>query len=174
MQKSLKNKVLVCLLIYGVLIITNLFLETDDRVVLYFPIYSIALMLSGKIDFKDKEKCNFSILFIFLIVFIGSIFLNEFCGANYFIQLLPAITGGIVILEISKLLTVRKTESIYYKISYTSMCVYLFHRQFFGAAELLFGEFSIVLAYCVFLPLFLVVCYYTQKIYDYFINKIIP
>lgn len=172
MQKRLKNKVIVCLLIYGILIITNLFWETDSRVVLYFPIYSSALMLSGKIDLKKIEKFNFPILFIFLFVCIFSIFLSEFCGGNYFIQLLPAITCGIVILEISKLLTVSKTENIFYKISYVSMCAYLFHRQFFGAVELVFGEFSLVLAYCVFLPLFLVVCYYTQKIYDYIINKI--
>lgn len=170
-SKTIKSKAIICFAIYAFLVFTNVFLETDDRVVLYFPIYCVALIVSGSIDIESNFRLK-----RFIIAFICSVvttLMNVLWLSNCFTQLVPAISGTVLIIEISKLLTMKKTENTFKMISYASMCAYLFHRQFLGAIELILGEISTLTAYCIVMPLFLVICYYIQKIYDVITDRFV-
>lgn len=132
-----KGKVLVCFVIYIFLVFTNIFFETDERAVLYFPVDCVALIISGSIDIESNFQ--FKRCIMALICSAIATLVNVLWRSNCFTQLVPAIFGTVSIIEISKLLTVKKTENAFRKISYASMCAYLFYRQFFGAVEFVFG-----------------------------------
>lgn len=170
-QKTIKGKALVCFAIYVFLVFTNVFFETDERVVLYFPIYCAALIISGTIDIESNfqfKRCLMTLICSAIATLVNVLWLS-----NCFTQLVPAISGAVFIIEISKLLTVKKTENTFRIISYASMCAYLFHRQFFGAIEFVFGEISAPIAYGIVLPLFLICCYYIQRVYDIIVDRFV-
>mgnify|MGYP004637299269 FL=1 len=167
-QKNLKRKVVVSTLIYVFLVLTNIVFQTDSRVVLYFPIYSVALMCSGAVNLN--ERFNIKIFGTALAGSIVAVGFDTVVITNYITQLVPAVCISIVITEISKLVTTNATERLFSWIGCASMCAYLFHRQFFGIVKFIFGDIPLLVAYCVFLPLFLVGCYWCQKIYDFIIR----
>ena len=167
-QKNLNGKAAVSTLIYVFLVLTNIIFQTDSRVVLYFPIYSVALMCSGTVNLN--KRFNIKIFGTALAGSIAAVGFNTVVITNYITQLVPAVCISIVIIEISKFVTVNATERLFRWIGSASMCAYLFHRQFFGVVKFIFGDIPLLVAYCVFLPLFLVGCYWCQKIYDLIIR----
>lgn len=169
-QKTLEWKLVASTFIYFFLLLTNIIYQTDSRVILYFPVYSAALFCSSKVNLN--EKFNVKIFSIALVGGIMAVWFNIVVITNYITQLVPAVCIAIVIIEVSKIGTSIVTEQLVNWISYASMCAYLFHRQFFGVVKFFFGDIPSIFAYCVFLPLFLVGCYWCQKIYDFIMDLI--
>ena len=170
-QKTIKKKVLVCFALYAFLVFTNAFFETDERVLLYFPIYCIALIKPGSIDIKSRfslRRCLFALIGGAIATLV-----NVLWQSNYCTKLVPIIFGAVCIIEISKLFTMNKTENLFRKISFVSMCAYLFHRQFFGAVQFVFGKIPAPIAYCIVLPIFLICCYCVQMGYDIIVNRFV-
>lgn len=88
-QKNLNGKVAVSTLIYVFLVLTNIIFQTDSRVVLYFPIYSVALMFSGTVNLN--ERFNIKIFGTALAGSIAAVGFNTVVIANYITQLVPAV-----------------------------------------------------------------------------------
>ena len=166
--KGIKAKVVVSGILYIALLVSYLYGETEERVILYFPVYCLGLLCSGKKIFSEKFQWK-----AFVVGVLGAVvstYLIVKIGENPFIQLLPALTYGGVIIEVGKLLTTRKSTVFFSWIAYASMCAYLFHRQYFEVITVTFGRISWLVAECVMFPLLLVGSYGVQKGYDYLMN----
>lgn len=162
--KGIKTKVAVSGILYIALLLSYLYGETEERVILYFPVYCLGLLCSGKKIFSEKFQWK-----TFVAGMIGaavSTYLIAKVGENPFIQLLPALSYGIMIIELGKLLTFRKMKEVFAWIAYVSMCAYLFHSQYFEIITVILGRTSWLVAECIMLPLFLAGCYWIQKCYD--------
>ena len=57
-------------------------------------------------------------------------------------------------------------------ISYSSFCLYLFHRQFYSVIYYIIGNIPVVIAYFILFPLLIVLCYLIQKHYDKILQSI--
>lgn len=160
---SVRGKGILALCIYLALAIIHYIFKTDNRVLLYFPFYCFGLIIYGKSISQRFHKRAFVGA---IIGSITSIIFNVMVYSNFIIQLLPAFFLLVCIIEISKIVTKKYTKKLFGIISYSSMCVYLFHRQFLGLIELLFGDLPAVIIYGIILPVLLLCCYLCQKVYD--------
>lgn len=168
--EKVRSRIIVSCLLYVVFILTYLCGITEERVVLYFPIYCLGLMNYGKTEVA--ENFNWKLCFGGIIGAVLSTCLIAKVGENPFVQLLPALTYGVVIIELGKLFTKRKSVTIFSWIAYASMCAYLFHRQYFKIIMWKVGRISVFIEDFVMLPLFLVGCYGVQKCYDTIVHKL--
>lgn len=135
----------------------------DVRVAQFIPIYCAGLMFEGNTKLFDRLTIPVTI-FSGVLGYVFSYF-NIMNGA-YMIRLVIAISYGVCIIGISKAITGKITERFFNKISYLSMCAYLFHRQFFSLINFLFGRFSYISAYFLVIPVFFLFCFCIQMLYD--------
>ena len=162
--KNLSGRVISSILLYVVLLFTYIYGETEERVILYFPIYCLGLLCYNRENLW-VEKFRYKGFVVGVVGVVVSSWLIVRVGENPFANLLPALTWGIVIIELSKLLTTYNS-GILETIAYTSMCGYLFHRQYFEIIYVTFGRVQLFIADCIMLPLFLIGCLGIQKVYD--------
>ena len=79
-----------------------------------------------------------------------------------------------MVIEIGKLCQRNKyIDKVLCKISYASMVAYLFHRQFLGVVQILFGRYSLSFAYIIVLPILIIGSYFVQYYYDKVVAKLI-
>lgn len=162
--KSIKSKIVLSASMEVFLVLWHICFHSDERLILYFPLYCVALVCSGCI--KINTKYSFKVLTLGILCSIVSIDIcvrfPKLFMLNYIVEFLVLI----VVAEISKLITTQRTEKVFTALSYLSMCAYLFHRQFYGALQILFGKFTWWCAYLVIIPLFLLVSFMLQIYYD--------
>ncbi len=156
-------KIIICVVTEGILL-TGVFLGiSDERPALYFPLYALALIISGKI--KLREGFSIWVFLVGTVVSVGAV-LIDVRAANLATDIIVALVLPVPVLELSKLLSYKKAGVLFGYISYASMCAYLFHRQFFGLILAKFGKVDILIFECILFPAFLVMCYFIQKLYD--------
>lgn len=161
--RKLYLKIFLSGCLYFVMYILCYYCNADKRIIMYFPFYCLGLIVANR--YIIDLKCNCVILILSILSSIVLITANvRFSGL--LMCYLSALSVMIAVIEVSKLLTTCKTEYFFKMMSYLSMCAYLFHRQFLGAMQVIFGNFTYVEAYVVFLPMLLVVSFVIQKVYD--------
>lgn len=168
------GKGLLAVGIYSILIFSVQYGEADPRILIYFPIYGGALI------FHDYLKRFFSGhwsglgMLLSMGLCIASIVLCVKLGSSISLQLIVAVLSIVPLYYCGALLNknqyIRKLSLL---IGYASMCSYLFHRQFYGLMKAIIGDFSYAVAYCVVLPLMVVLGFCIQKTYDYCISKLL-
>lgn len=174
-----KSVVLKSVLLYGLFIlikVTNIRF-VDERLLILFPTYSMGLMIN-KEKIVESFKCNYIRFFLGLIAFcVMSV--AEFKGVVILSGTVTKIayTISVVILFIVFIMEAGKcfkgiTEKILSRISYSSMCAYLFHRQIYGVISKMFGNFSVLIALISFISV-IIISFYIQKIYDLLSKKIV-
>ncbi len=165
---KLRHKLAIALLIFVCLILLKILNIADDRLILYYPIYIMGL-LCHKVKFSDKFSIK--IFLIFMLFAAITICVYTIKPESIIMQLLSGLASMFLILEMSKLMTNKFTKYVFSNISYASMCAYLFHRQYFCIVNGLFDSIPWGLIYLFVLPIFLIGCYFVQKIYDCYIIK---
>lgn len=136
----------------------------DSRIVLYYPYYVLGLNFTPKQIIEIAENIKV-IIYLFVCVAILCLIPNNFlCQYLY-------ITFFVFFL----IFLARKMENVIYKysrwvwivyiLSYSSLCVYLFHRQLIKL--LLLCHIEIFLTPFIIFPL----CYFVQKKYDLLLKK---
>lgn len=174
-SSSQKGKiVLKSAMVYGIFLFLTVtqISSVDERLYYLFPVYCAGLVI-GRKKMAD-EKCRPLFLVLGLSAFIGlsSLFhIGEMKLGVAIVYTLGVIVVFVVfIMEFGKLFTGRM-EKILEKVSYASMCAYLFHRQIYGVLAKFLGDFSVVEAVVSFLCV-MVICYYIQLIYDWARKKV--
>lgn len=162
--------------IYGafLLILLSQISNVDERLLYLFPVYCVGLIIGrGKIS---NEKFRLLPFAVGLLAFAGLNYIQYVAGIDelglkvvYTISIIAAFI--VVAMECGKLF-VGKVGELLEKISYASMCAYLFHRQIYGIFAKLFGTFSIIEAFGSFLCT-IVICYYIQLKYDAFCRRVV-
>lgn len=166
------QKISSCIIIFLLMCALNLLgLPLDSRLALYFPVYSAGLILGSRI--KIDEHLRPIQLICGLLLFFTGVWLYK--HTELFIIHYLVMTGFVLfIIEAGKLLTKTVLSSRSFSfISYGSMAAYLFHRQFFGVLLVIMGKFPIWFFYLILLPLFLVICWFIQSIYDRIVHNFI-
>lgn len=145
----------------------------DERLSFYMPFYLIGLLLPNRVTTFIKDHCLF--IFSLLSFLLAGIFLIEDKSLT---RILLSIIGFPLFLSVSSILVkvtmIRKVSSI---ISYSSMCMYFFHRHIYLAIVLLWNvgnptvslkeaTIPICLGICVACPLVIISSYMIQQLYD--------
>lgn len=162
--KSIKSKIILGVSIEAFLVFWHICFHSDERIILYFPVYCAALICSGSI--KINTKYRFKVFIMAILCSTVSIGICVQFPKLFIIKYFIEISVLIVVAEISKLITTQRTEKIFGVLSYSSMCAYLFHRQFYGALQILFGNFTWWCTYLIVVPLFLLISFLLQTCYD--------
>lgn len=175
-RKSVASRIAVCVAIYAVLIsIKLIFKDTDHRLLLWFPMYSLGLLLA---NVKFKVKCNWVYSIVGVAGFVGMSFVKDrFVSSDLLKGVADFVIAGlfvIAVMELCKLLeNLPYINKLLLPVSYASMCAYLFHRQYYGVCKMFYNAFPIWFGVLVALPSLLVIAYFAQLLYDKLIDVII-
>lgn len=145
----------------------------DKRLTFYFLFFWLGMCnfsISHALNKVDSEKFSSKLLLVALY-FILPFFIRKIhkLELNIYTTLFCFFVI-IIIMEISKILCqIKLIAKVAYFISYSSMCVYLFHRIIYKVSSLLLGKFHFISAFLILFPMTIAMCYSIQKMY----NKII-
>lgn len=145
----------------------------DTRVLCYYPMYALGLLLDVRVVDFIKRNALLAILGSGVVVVIMYLLLYGLL----FYSLFVCVAGLIAILGLSELMVrsvlIRKAGSF---VSYSSMCMYFFHRHFYLAIVFLWNigstgnireaTFPIWFACLVVFPIIIFGCYTIQWGYD--------
>ena len=143
----------------------------DERFFIYFPLYSIGMMMA-KTTLLDRitksHLIGIGCVVVAIVVFVLSL--------QYEWLLYPFVPIGIIgVLYVSRQMETERQEKLIGFVAASSMCAYLFHRQIYIVADLfvssghgmpLWAMLTLVLPICI------VISFYIQKLYDQIIKLI--
>lgn len=166
-RKNIKLLLMICIEV--VLVMTIYLFETDSRLCFYWPFYCAGILGSKKITEKYSKKMYyvFTLLSIIIFVFV-SISIGHRMGK---LSLISSSCFLVFILSLGKILEQTFLVKVLGKISYASLCAYLFHRPFYFYIQKIIGAFPIWAAYLFILPIILILCYGIQFCYDKFLKS---
>ena len=167
------QRIVVAVTIYAVLLVLGYKGWVDDRVLCYYPMYALGLLMDARII--DFIKRNALLAIFGSGVSLSLIYLMLY-GSRYY-SLFVCVAGLVAIIGISELMVknaiVRKVGSF---VSYSSQSMYFFHRHFYLALVFLWNigtvgnireaTFPIWFAYLVVCPIVITGCYMIQRVYD--------
>ena len=174
------HRVLIAITIYAALLALGYKGWVDDRVLCYYPMYALGLLLDVSIVDFIKRNALLAILGSSVVLTLIYLFLY----GSQFYPLLVCVVGLIAIIGLSELMTksaiIGKVGSF---VSYSSLSMYFFHRHFYlvivfiwniGAVGIIReATFPIWFAYLVVCPIIIFGCYMIQRIYDSFVQKMV-
>lgn len=176
-----KNKInriiiLICFCLIAFLVFG---LGTDERIFLYFPSYICGLIKGKGVTACSEPEPRATIMRVILCGVLFFISFSCYEAVNnmfleYILKWSACWAIGTLLIYIgkySKSCTMIGWLSI--KISYASMCAYLFHRIFFAFFYNMVGTFHIAFSYFVVLPTILICSYGLQMCYDKIYGRII-
>lgn len=165
-QKSREDKIRAALIIYLYLLVFYNMIYIDNRSLKYFPIYAAALIFGDKIK---QHQVNWKELFFWFLGFLAvSMVVPHTESIRPFLEFIETVFFVGFLYTVSKMLEHAKIPHIYhliYFISTASMCMYLFHRQFYYFVQKLFGVFDIAIS-VVSVIILTVVSYEIQMLYN--------
>ncbi len=153
------------------------FFNVDDRLIYYFPFYVGGLLLGKeKFDFaRIKWRLCISAAVIAILLCAMLVWLDSLTYPISTIVEYPLIWGYCLSFVVFLIPVVRFYPTILNKclslIAYASMCMYLFHRQFYAVAMDYMGNIPVWVAYCLLLPVLFCISYGVQSLYDLVVKK---
>lgn len=180
-RNNYKNTLISGGIIYCLFIIVQLCGHPIDRgLFVYFPFYLVGLIFPFRIIQDYQNKRLMPLLLIVLAFCIILIFPESTSFLTVVKHLLVSIIGIGIILSISYKLEKHINKiglRIVNFISYSSLCLYLFHRHVYQLILFLCKIVNVypnyVIMLCFMLPVAIVMSFYVQKYYDLLLNKII-
>lgn len=160
-----KMKWIVMFSIEVVFVLAMRFGNIDDRLSFYFPFYCAGICAPRK---EITCKVNFIEMLLAAIIFIAAYTSAEFEGR--ILSYISVFSVVIFIICLGRILEKTFVLTIMTKISYASMCAYLFHRPFYTWVRQITGDFPIWITYLGILPVMLIICYGIQWTYDKFVK----
>lgn len=147
-------------------------IRVDRRLYVYYPIYFGTLILTAHNNLQTTNISKTGISLVVVLVFCIPRFYSLLTRFPV-VQCLYSVAGIVTMCAMGKLVNYSfLMRNIFERVSYGSMIMYLFHRQFFGLVYKFSGDFSYPLAVMLCVVLF-VISFYTQKAYDTFLDIII-
>ena len=150
----------------------------DNRCLLYIPFYVLGLNISNsKIYFvmnKMRKYLYFS-LFVNMFLFFFYIFLHLFIQESILKVYIQMLLGLYLIVSTSYLICPLRFSKLINYIAFSSMCAYLFHRQIYSSALIIFrsllGLDAIPLFFAVIVMVSIFIFSYNlQRLYNNIIN----
>ncbi len=167
MSKNMSKYLLFCVLLFGFAFILNHFFNIlNERLILFFPIFAVGILLASHQALKDNLPLSVVTLFL-----IASIMLTFFENASMFLWL-PLMVFAPLLCFLIFLRNERMIErfKIIGHIGYASLFVYLSHRPIYEVLKKLYFPQSEILqifylvAIC--LPLIISISMVLQKWYN--------
>lgn len=167
------QRIAMVVLKFAVLVVLGYKGWVDTRVLCYYPMYALGLLLDGSVVDFIKRNALLAILGSGVVVVIMYLLLY----GSLFYSLIVCVAGLIAIIGLSGLMVkssiIRKAGSF---VSYSSMSMYFFHRHFYLALVFLWNigatgsireaTFPIWFAYLVVCPIIIFGSYTIQRVYD--------
>jgi peptidoglycan/LPS O-acetylase OafA/YrhL len=166
--------------IMGLLIYSEFTKRLDVRTILYFPAFALGIFFAkNRITFMNKKN-HFTHTFFILTIFsiLLSSFNTPYTKLNVIINIPMILFCSHFLFDTAKniIFVSNRTRLAILILSYSSYCMYLFHRPIYIAlTKAYFPEtYLYQVAYLAFfcLPCILIVSFAIQKFYDSFISKI--
>lgn len=168
-----EQRIVVVVTIYAALVALGYKGWVDERVLCYYPMYALGLLLN--VSIVDFIKRNALLAILVGAVGIAASYMLLY-GLQYYFSLV-CVAGLITIIGLSELMAksaiLGKVGSF---ISYSSLSMYFFHRHFYLAIVFLWNigavgnireaTFPIWFAYLVVCPIIIFGCYTIQRVYD--------
>lgn len=176
-SKNLKFNLVSTILLFSIILFFHIIdsLLVDDKILIFLLVYTIGLKLPKNVYKKVKKNrlvCFFIGFFVFLTL--ANIKTSELVSI---IQILYAI--GFIVMLISAcdiLLDKIHINKFIRLLSYTQLCVYLFHRQIYliiiNVLKLLNIEVTTYILLFVFLPVCVIISFCIQALYDISLQKL--
>ena len=166
-----KIKICVFIIIYLVLFLSKEYLYMDNRILLYFPVYILGLFVK---DFNEDFYRNYHWMLLYCLSFFLGFCLYIKYRKNYLVNSIIAFGAPFFILLVSYFISQKMLflNEIFHKIGYASMCMYLFHRQFFYFMERIQNYLNLIFTYIVLILSLFVFSYSIQYLYDYVVKRI--
>jgi|GEM_PF-5592387 len=179
--KSSLKKIIISSLLFLLVCGLSFFLTAtiDARILLYYPSFIIGILYykyTSSFYFFEKASINLilSAAAITLLLF------SQYINSDHVSKLLLYSGGTFLVfpfLFLSKKVSAylnNATVSIFYKISYASFCMYIFHRIVYYILLRLYPNLSdlhkLLFLYFVGIPLLIIISYVVQYCYDVCIN----
>lgn len=166
-----REKVIVLVSLYFLLIISVCYGQTDTRVLIYFPIYMGGLFGKRFKVFLTETCSGIKALFSTLAWGISIIICVKYESPPYLQLVVAALAIAPLYYVGTFLKRWNNLRKLFLKLGYASMCAYLFHRQFYSVLKVLIGDFTFITAYLFAFPILLIISYAIQKIYDAILIK---
>ena len=174
-----KDRMIASTLFFILLLVLHSNGFADERLLCYYPMYVLGLLLNPSLVETIKQNPILSIAVSSVLLMAVVFLLRE----SWLFSLLICITGLPIIIGLSKLITKSQTVSRFAGyISYSSLCMYLFHRHFFlgflvfyhagSLTNIREAVFPIWFVYVVVCPVIIVSCYLIQRLYDRMIKRV--
>lgn len=151
------------LLLFTYSVITG---NLDERILLLYPMYVMGLYTSPVL-LKEIYKN----IYVCIVCFITLVVLCLLPDTNLIVvQIAISVCGIILLLKFATWISRFVAPCYVSFLSYTSLCLYLFHRQIFQLFRLIVGkmgfEIGPAIAYAIMLPTAILICYCIQLMYD--------
>ena len=167
MSKNMVKYFLFCVLLFGVAFILNHFFNIlNERLILFFPIFAVGVLLASHQELKDNLRLSVVTLFLIasiMVTFIDNVSMFLWLPLMVFAPLLCFL----IILRKEKMIERFKIMG---HIGYASFFVYLSHRPIYEVLKKLYFPQSEILqifylaVFC--LPLIIAISWFLQKWYN--------
>ena len=175
--KSIKWKWVAVIALYVLLCVMQWTGWCDMRIVWYFPLYMLGLLLPDGLVAKMKGKPFFSLVAGVALIALVS---QTVYDSPYFSAII-GVAGFPVVFAVSELLAkMRIVSRVATFVSYASLCMYLFHRHFYLGLVIIWGmgaqvdvrdaTFPLWFAFLVACPMIILGAWLIQRIYDHAVN----
>lgn len=179
LKKPLKSLIINFLMIFvgGMILHFLLPKGIDANFFWCFPLYCMGIYVGKKKELmRMMTKDSVGVISIVFFTLIFWLLLVYPILSNY-IQYIFLPLGVIIVIYLSKYISLLPIKNLIGMIAYGSMCAYLFHREFYSILKKICGLIDIDYSYwfclCIFLPICLFGSYYFQKYYDKYILGIL-
>ena len=176
--RNISGRIIAATLIFMVFLFIDQRGWVDERVLCYYPMYALGLIVR-------KDTISWIKKHALLSVFLGTVFVclvSLLLSRIDFSSLLICIASFPVFLGLSELMAKSSLISIGASfISYSSLNMYLFHRHFYLGFLILWhsgsvggireATFPLWFAFVVVCPFMIAFCYYSQRLYDKSIKR---
>lgn len=187
-NKGGKKRLLVSVAIYFLFLILYFILPSvDERLLRFFPLYALGLLLTKNTICKLKNSYFAAIISLVVCVILTAFPLslpNEYISVIvsnlvYVLKFFSAFIFLIWCVDKINLSGGGKFCSSIEFVSYISLALYLFHRPVYQVLTMIINGLytkgigsNLWVLYLIFVPIAIVVSYYIQKVYDKFLTRI--
>lgn len=163
-RRNVYQKILIIVLSVFSLFCICYFGRADSRMLILFPFYVLGMVTPENL--VKAKKVHPSVLLAALLCLTMMSALSVFMY-RYISILICSFLIVVISIESGKILGKSAIISnLMSFISYGSMCAYLFHRQIYGVFHTVIGDFPLLFAIGVALPIVICISFYLQKAYN--------
>lgn len=173
-------QLLGCYLVFFVVLLgyTYVTKKLDMRILMYFPSFALGIFVANKNKDFGGRPFNYFVIIVSFLGFLFSYSKTPYDQLNSLFMIPMTLSCSYLIVRVSKNLVFHsnKIHKIILILSYSSYCMYLFHRPIYiSLKKLYFPEsyfFQVVYLFFFCLPCIFCFSFIIQKIFDYIVYTV--